>query len=74
MAIFVAAIAVIVILAGWGPALISSLVEPLAAALSLLVVAFGITLFVDAIFAAVIWALRGLVSYFTGRRLEKPAR
>jgi hypothetical protein len=40
MAIFVAAIAVMVLLAGWGPALIASLAEPVAAALSLLVVAF----------------------------------
>lgn len=74
MVIFIAAIAVLVVLAGWGPALISSLVEPVATALSLLVVAFGITLFVDGISAAIIWLLRGLVSYFTGRRVEKRTR
>ena len=71
MAIFVAAIAVMVFLAGWGPALIASLAEPMAAALSLLVVAFGFTLFVDALFAGIIWVLKVLVSTVTGRHLEK---
>jgi hypothetical protein len=74
MAVFVAIIASIVFLAGWGPALMASLAEPVAAALSVLVVAFGFTLFVDAIFAAVIWMSKLLVSAVTGRRLEKRAR
>jgi hypothetical protein len=61
-----------VALAGWGPALLSSLSEPAETALSLLSVAFGITLCVDLIFAVVILLLRGSASLLTGRTLEKP--
>jgi hypothetical protein len=74
MLVFISAIVALVAAAGWGPELISSLAEPVETALSLLLVAFGITLFVDAIFLSVIFVLRGLVSTLTGRRLEKKVR
>jgi hypothetical protein len=62
-----------VVLAGRGPDLLAALAEPLETGLSLLVVAFGITLFVDVLFVLVLWLLKGLVSLLTGRRLEKTA-
>ncbi len=71
MVAFVSAIVAIVAVAGWGPALVSSLNEPVETALSLLLIAFGITLFVDVIFVALIRLLKRLVSHFTGRRVEK---
>ena len=74
MAAFIGLIVAIAAVAGWGPELISRLAEPVETALSLLLVAFGITLFVDVIFVGVIWLLRGLFSLLTGRRLEKKAR
>jgi hypothetical protein len=74
MAVFVTVITILVVLAGWGPALMSSLATPVEAALSLLVVGFGVTLFVDAVFAVVIWVIRGSISHFTGRRFEKRAQ
>jgi hypothetical protein len=71
MLIFVGAIAVVVALAGWGPAVLVQLVTPMESAFSLLLVAFGITLFVDLIFVSFIALLRALVTALTGRRLEK---
>lgn len=68
---FIVFIVGVIALAGRGPDLISSLAEPIETALSLLLVAFSITLFVDAIFVGMITLLRGLVSLVTGRRLEK---
>lgn len=61
----------LVALAGRGPDLTARLAEPMETALSLLLVAFGITLFVDVIFVGVIMLLKGLVSMVTGRRLER---
>jgi hypothetical protein len=58
-------------LAGLGPELIASLARPAETALGLLLVALGITIFVDAIFVGVILLLKELVSRLTGRRLEK---
>ena len=69
--ILVSAVAGLVVLAGRGPELTANLAEPMETALSLLLVAFGITLFVDAIFVGVIELLKGLVSAVTGRRLER---
>jgi hypothetical protein len=74
MIIFVAVIAGLVVLAGWGPQLLNSLATPIEAALGLLLVAFGATLFVDVIFVGIIWFLRGAASRITGRRLDRPAR
>jgi hypothetical protein len=73
MVAFIVFIVGVIALAGRGPDLMSSLAEPLETALSLLLVAFSITLFVDAIFVGVISLLRGLVGLMTGRRLEKKA-
>jgi hypothetical protein len=42
-------------------------------ALSLLLLTFGITLFVDVIFIVVIWLLTGLVGMLLGRRVERRA-
>jgi hypothetical protein len=61
----------LVVLAGRGPDLVNSLAGPMETVLSLLMVAFGITLFVDVIFVGVILLLKGLVSLTTGRRLER---
>jgi hypothetical protein len=74
MVVFIGVILVLVAIAGWGPELMSRLAEPVETALSLLLVALSITLFVDVLFVAVIWLLRGLVSLLTGRALEKKAR
>jgi hypothetical protein len=74
MVFFIGFIVAAVALAGWGPALIASLTEPLERALSLLLVAFGSTLFVDAIFVVLIWLLKALISVLTGRRLDKKVR
>jgi hypothetical protein len=73
MGIFIAFISVLVVFAGWGPDLLSNLATPVETALSLLLVAFGITLFVDVIFASAIWFLKNAASYVTGRRLDKRA-
>jgi hypothetical protein len=69
--VFVAFIVGVIVLAGRGPDLIANLAEPMEAALSLLLMAFGITLFVDAIFVGVISLLTGLIGLLTGRRVEK---
>jgi hypothetical protein len=60
-------------LAGFGPEVFSGLSKALQASLSVIVVAFSITLFVDAIFAIIIWLLRGVVAYVSGRRLDRAA-
>ena len=73
MLAFVGVIAAVSVLAGWGPALISSLSDPVETALGGLLIAFGITLFVDIVFFAVILALQLLVTLLTGRRLERQA-
>lgn len=73
MLVFIAVIVGVAGVAGWGPELISSLADPVETALSLLLVAFGITLFVDIIFLSAISLLRGSITLFTGRRLEKKA-
>jgi hypothetical protein len=73
MVVFIVFIVGVIALAGWGPDLISRLAEPMETALSLLLAAFGITLFVDVIFVGVISLLRVLISLVTGRRLEKKA-
>jgi hypothetical protein len=70
MMAFIVLILAIVALAGWGPALLSSVAEPMETSLGLLQIAFGVTLFVDAVFLFVIVLLRGSVSLLTGRRLE----
>ena len=70
MVAFIAVVVMIVIVAGWGPELLFSLAEPVEAALSLLMVAFGITVVVDAIFLGLIWLLRALISMLTQRRME----
>jgi hypothetical protein len=64
-------IVAIAALAGFGPALFPGLAKALEASLSVIVVAFCITLCVDAIFATIIWLLRGVVAYVSGRRLDK---
>ena len=71
MLVFVALIVGIIVLAGRGPDLVSRLAEPVEKALSLLLVAFGITLFVDAIFVGALTLLTGAVGLLTGRKLEK---
>lgn len=58
-------------LAGYGSTLVAGLAEPMETALGLLLVAFSITLFVDAIFVGVILLLREFVSMATGRGLKK---
>lgn len=68
---FITLIAIVAAVAGWGADLISSLAAPAETALSLLLVAFGITLFVDALFFGVITLLKESISLLTGRRLEK---
>lgn len=73
VATFIAAVVATLALAGLGPKLMAALTEPMEQALSLLLMAFGITLFVDVVFVAIILALRGLVSLLTGRRLERIA-
>lgn len=70
MVSFAAIIVVLVVLAGWGPELAASLGQPLEAALSLLLLAFGITLSVDLIFVGLISLLKASISAVTGRRLE----
>ena len=74
MAAFITLLAVVAALAGWGPDLISSLAKPVETAMSLLLVVFGITVFVDAIFLGVITLLRGSISLLTGRKLEQESR
>ena len=74
MLVFISAIVALVAAAGLGPELMSSLAEPVETALGLLLVAFGITLFVDVIFLSVIILLKGLISRLTRRRLEKKVR
>jgi hypothetical protein len=71
MVAFIASIVGLAVLGGWGPALMNNLSEPVEAFLSLLLVAFGITLFVDAIFVAAMALFRESFSVLTGRRLEK---
>jgi hypothetical protein len=71
MLTFIGIIGMALFLAGWGPALISRLAEPVETALSMLVVAFGTTLFVDIVFLALLALLRTSVTSLTGRRLEK---
>jgi hypothetical protein len=65
----VVVIAALVGAAGLGPELIARLARPAETALGLLLVALGITIFVDAIFVGVILVLKELVSRVTGRRL-----
>jgi hypothetical protein len=74
MVAFITLLAVVAAIAGWGLDLVSSLAKPVETALSLLLVAFGITVFVDAIFLGVITLLRGLISLLTGRKLEQESR
>jgi hypothetical protein len=62
-----------IVVIGQGPTLIASLAEPVEVALSLLLLTFGITLFVDVIFIVVIWLLTGLVGMLLGRRVERRA-
>jgi hypothetical protein len=71
MAAFVAFIVGLAVLAGLGPDLMNNLSEPMETFLSLLLVAFGITLFVDVIFVGAIALVRESFSIVTGRRLEK---
>jgi hypothetical protein len=73
MLAFIAVGGGIVALAGWGPAVLSSLAGPVETGLSLLMVAFGITLFVDIMFLGVILLLKQSFSLLTGRRLQKGA-
>jgi hypothetical protein len=73
MLTFFGVVAAVAFLAGWGPALISSLSDPVETALGILLIAFGITLFVDVVFFAVILVLQLLVTVLTGRRLEGQA-
>ena len=70
-AVFVAIIIAGAVLAGFGPALTSGLANAMETALSVLLVAFAITVFVDVIFVLVIWLLRTAASYLTGRRLDR---
>jgi hypothetical protein len=70
---FFALIVGFIVVTGQGPELIASLAEPVETALSLLLLTFGITLFVDVIFIIVIWLLTGVVGMLTGRRVEKQA-
>lgn len=60
-------------LAGFGPAVFSELSKALEASLSVIAVAFSIIVFVDAIFATIIWLLRGVVGFVSGRRLDRAA-
>lgn len=71
MVAFIVFIVGLVALAGRGPDLMNRLAEPIETALSLLLLAFGITLFVDVIFVGIISTLKGVFSLITGRRLEK---
>lgn len=73
MVVFTGCIVGAFAVAGRGPELISSLAQPVETALGVLITAFGITLFVDVVFAALISALRASISLLTGRRLEKRA-
>jgi hypothetical protein len=73
MLIFFGVVAAVAFLAGWGPALISGLSDPVEAALGILLIAFAITLFVDVLFFALIIALQLLITLLTGRRLERQA-
>jgi hypothetical protein len=66
-------IMIVAALAGFGPEVFSGLSKALGASLSVIVVAFSITLFVDAVFATIIWLLRGFVAYLSGRRLDRAA-
>ncbi len=60
-----------VVLAGYGPNLLVALAAPLETVLSLLLITFGITLFVDGVFLVLVWLLKEVVGLLTGRRLEK---
>ena len=71
MAAFVGLVLVIAFLAGWGPAVVSKLAEPVETALGLLLVAFSITVFVDVVFLAIIWVLRTSTTLLTRRRLGR---
>jgi hypothetical protein len=71
--IFGGLIVLIAFLAGRGLELLSQLAGPVEQALSLLLIAFGITIVIDAIFLAVISLMRAMVSFLTGRTLEQRA-
>jgi hypothetical protein len=71
MVLFAVLIVVLAVLAGWGPDLMQRLSVPMETFLSLLLIAFGITLFVDAIFVGAMALVRESFSIVTGRRLEK---
>ena len=73
MAALLAGIVAIAVAVGMGPTVFEQTARALEAALSVIVVAFSITLAVDAVFATVIWALRGAVTYVSGRRLDRAA-
>jgi hypothetical protein len=73
MVVFLAAIVFVAVLAGLGPELFSGLAKALEIALGVVLVAFSITVFVDAVFAAIIWLLRGIVTFVSGRRLDRAA-
>jgi len=73
MVVFLATLVVIAVLAGLGPALFSGFAKALEFALSVLLVAFCTTLFVDTVFVTIIWLLRGAVTYLSGRRLDRAA-
>ena len=70
MIAFIAVVVAVVVVVGWGPELLSNLVQPVEAAMSLMLVAFGITIFVDAVFVGLIALLRVSISALTQRRLE----
>jgi hypothetical protein len=59
-----------VVAAGWSSKLLSDLVQPVEAALSLLLIAFGITVFVDTGFVALIALLRTALGALKQRRFE----
>jgi hypothetical protein len=71
--LFMAFVVGVIALAGRGPDLIAGLAEPLETALSLLLLAFGITLFVDAIVVGALSLLTALIGLLTGRRVERGA-
>ena len=73
MVIFLVIIVVVAVLAGLGPALFSGLAAAMEIALSVLLIVLFITLFVDSIFVTIIWLLKGVVTFLSGRRLDRAA-
>jgi hypothetical protein len=67
---FIALGLAVIVAAGWSSMLLANLAQPIEATLSLLLIAFGITVFVDTGFVGLIALLKLVLGAVTQRRLE----